>query len=251
MSSRVSFEGIGKPKVQTGTKGVTVPVGCDILVATPSHDGTMNFMTSQSLDIATNVARNEGLRVEQVIWPGSSIAKLRNKLVDVATKARARHILFCDSDMAIPPDAIVKLYKHDMPVVAGLYVSRRKPWLVMAFDYAKGFDSISKPPRFKNIEKWPESGLLKVDAVGTGFLMIHMSVFDKIDKPYFNFWENCDKEVGGEDVYFCHKVRGASVEIVMDTSFKLGHIGEQVFTVDDHKAWMHFVKQSKKQKDAA
>lgn len=40
--------------------------------------------------------------------------------------------------------------------------------------------------------------------------------------------------VMGEDIYFCDKVRHAGIEVCLDTSIVIGHIGEHVCCIDDY-----------------
>ena len=41
-------------------------------------------------------------------------------------------------------------------------------------------------------------------------------------------------EVMGEDFYFCEKVRAADINICVDTSLNIGHIGTYPYTINDY-----------------
>ncbi len=55
----------------------------------------------------------------------------------------------------------------------------------------------------------------------------------------------------GSDYYFCNKVIRAGFEIWVDTSIKLGHIGEAEYDIDDYKSWGGPVKDKPTQKDVS
>ena len=66
-----------------------------------------------------------------------------------------------------------------------------------------------------------------------GMLMIRMSVFDKLEQPYFNYDAFLSPEggsVGSEDYYFCDRARDKGIKIWMDTdlSFGLVHWGSPI-----------------------
>jgi hypothetical protein len=63
--------------------------------------------------------------------------------------------------------------------------------------------------------------------------MIHMSVFDRLAKPWFTTRVEGEKLLG-EDYYFCEQVRAAGFEIWCDgdLSRDIGHIGQKVFRLN-------------------
>jgi hypothetical protein len=83
---------------------------------------------------------------------------------------------------------------------------------------------------------------VEVDATGTGCLLIETRVFLDLQKPYFQFTPNPDKEIGGvigEDIWFCHKAREAGYKIFVDTSVPVGHLS--VLNVDGN-TWRLYKK---------
>jgi hypothetical protein len=58
-----------------------------------------------------------------------------------------------------------------------------------------------------------------------------MSVFDKIDQPYFFYKEPKSKEDDGmgEDVWFCEKVNEAGMEVWCDPTVEVSHVGEYIY----------------------
>ena len=85
---------------------------------------------------------------------------------------------------------------------------------------------------------WSENktGVERVKHVGFGCVLMDMRLVDAIDPPYFVFAP--DGEHGlttrGEDVYFCEKLlrdAGIPTHVDHDLSHEIGHIGEQVFSM--------------------
>ena len=78
------------------------------------------------------------------------------------------------------------------------------------------------------IASWePNSGLREAHGTGGACLCLRRDLLTAIEAPWFKF------EGGGEDVYFCRKVREAGFSVVIDTHVLPGHIGEHVATYHD------------------
>ena len=70
--------------------------------------------------------------------------------------------------------------------------------------------------------------------IPTGCLLIRMSVFDKLPRPYFRFESNEESgDIIGEDYIFCDRARAAGFRVWCDPalSHEIGHIGQQVFKI--------------------
>jgi len=161
----------------------------------------------------------------------------RNKLVWEAVEARATHLMFIDSDMSFPVDGVDKLIERGLDIVGGLYFKRVVPIHPIA-KLIKNKAVVDM--KFEEIPTLKEP--FKVDAVGTGFMLINVDVFKKMDPPFF--FHTTPKEFGlteipfpdnevGEDVAFCLKAKKLGFDIWVDPTIKLGHIGERIYTIDD------------------
>ncbi len=67
-------------------------------------------------------------------------------------------------------------------------------------------------------------------------MLIRTSVFNALQKPYFNLAAEGD-QLRGEDYYFCEKARAAGFEIWCDgdLSTQIGHIGQKMNRIADAK----------------
>lgn len=166
------------------------------------------------------------------IATGNYVHENRTTIVKRALLNKATHVMFIDADMTFPPNGIDRLMKDDKDIVGANYNVRGNPSLgntpastVKFVDENKRF--IAKPG-----SEIPRE-LFKCYAVGTGFMLIKMSVFEKLSEPWF-FFRDYIKDDGGremmtEDVYFCEKANEAGFEVWCDPQIPMGHQGEYIY----------------------
>lgn len=154
--------------------------------------------------------------------------RARNSLVDLAIANGCEWLLMLDDDMVIPPNLFKLLKRHDKDVMGALYYQRGgacHPVIMHQTnekDGLKGIQFIShNDPMLAN------RGLYKIDGViGGGCMLFKVDAFRKIPQPYF--WID---GIVGTDVHVCNQFTQAGVELWVDTSIELGHVGEkQVIT---------------------
>lgn len=172
------------------------------------------------------------------IVQGNVLVFQRNECIQ---KMDGDWVLFLDSDMTWQPDAIKRIVetrdRFDLDILGGLCFQRGEPHQPTL--YVNGSHG-----GYTFMEKWPEDAAIEVDATGMAFCIIHKRVFDKIlrhhtgegfpeldermrmSPPPFFTW---DGEFG-EDFRFCRDAKAAGCRIFVDTSIKIGHVGQQVIT---------------------
>jgi len=159
----------------------------------------------------------------------SNLCENRHILVSKAFQFEATHMLFWDADIKVPPDAIVKMVNHHLPIVA--------------INYAK--KEIQAPPTaFIDTDDYigpcytqkHHTGLQAVSSCGFSFMLIRMDVLQTLKTPLFQFTQEGPEGIktGGEDVFFCHKAREAGFDIVIDhdLSKQCAHLGDWEYTVE-------------------
>lgn len=145
---------------------------------------------------------------------GGDIVSARTFAVQDAILKKATHIFFVDSDMQFPSDTVEKLLAHDKDIVTVEYNRRKLPQ-----------SSVTTP-----LTERSETELYKANVIGAGCLLIKLSVFDKIAKPWFNFGRDKNgKVVMGEDTWFANTARDAGIDSWIDPTIKVGHIGEYLY----------------------
>jgi hypothetical protein len=194
-----------------------------VMVGLPTFAG-YEYMTQQSVrrELVLH-AGNIEMREAPVV--GLSTPKARNALVMAAREYKATHIWFVDADMVVPPNALSSLLSRDVDIVGGYYHNTRNGTAPCSFMY----DESGKLQNF--IPK--SAGLIEVAGTGTGCMLIRISVFDAMEKPYFNYDPDEHGELMSEDVVFCRKAAKSGFKIYCDAEVRLGHIGKFVIWPDD------------------
>ena len=156
------------------------------------------------------------------------LAHARNFMVD---HFEGEYLWLLDDDMTFEPDILKRLLAHNKPVIAPFILHRRAP-----FPSASVLKGNTLPPRER-------PGLIEVDKVGGAGALIHRSVFEAIDYPYF--WHGPDPDQEGhdptnphfitDDEYFCKKVREAGFSLYCDTSVPAGHLATTKLVPEWHQ----------------
>lgn len=151
---------------------------------------------------------------------GQPIDAARNTLVQKMQETNCDWVFFLDSDVLCPGDTIQRLLSHRLPIVSGLYYTRHSP-----INPAMWRDAGDKA-HFLPINDFQIGTLIEADVIGMGCCLIHRSVFDKLQKPYFK-WTNGFQENGvSEDFYFCNQAKSQGFHIFVDTSIMCEHEAE-------------------------
>jgi hypothetical protein len=159
------------------------------------------------------------LKMSLICAKSSIVADARNIGLNFALDQKAEYVLFIDSDMTFPRDALLKLLVRNVDIIGATYSRRTAPFSFLG-------DILPEQPADA------PRGLVEMARIPTGFLLIRTAVFERLTRPYFRF--RTDEERGviiGEDYDFSDRVRALGYRIWCDPylSKELGHIGEQVF----------------------
>jgi len=136
------------------------------------------------------------------------------------------HLMVIDQDMEFPQDTIIRLARHGLPLVAGLYFQRRidRP-IPLLFNFDG--DGVCVPAG------WTPGELLERDATGAGCVLIAAEVLEAMGPP----WWKCENDLVGEDIHFFRRAKAAGFQLVIDTSVVCGHYVEGTLGLDDFLAW--------------
>ena len=161
-----------------------------------------------------------------ILTSGTITNMARNRIVEQAMKHDCTHILFLDADMTFPSDMIEKLLEHDKDIVSGLYFQRDVGHLPVAMKSINDRE-------YRRLNKHEMGGLVEVDAVGTGCLLVKREAFEKIGFPWFYYHTYDDGVWHTEDVIFCRTAKKKGLKIFVDTDVKCGHIISYEITEKD------------------
>jgi len=149
---------------------------------------------------------------------GCSVLPLARQLLALrALEHGATHLLWIDSDMDFPGDALIRLMRHNEAIVGVNYLSKRPPYALTARN-AEG----------EMITRQESTGLEKARSLGFGLVLIAADVFRKLTLPWFQFeWEERTSTFIGEDFYFCKKAIAAGFQPMVDQSLsrEIHHVG--------------------------
>ena len=193
-----------------------------IAIGVPARDMVHTvFAFDLTNAVATHVATTDDI-VVPLVSTGTMLPSHRTELVVLARREGATHLLFIDSDMSFPKDVIARLLAAGELVVAANCARRRMPTGPTAANYdEKGVKS--------NVYTMADSvGLEKVDAVGTGIMLVDMRVFDMAPAPWFACpWVIDQNGFMGEDIFFCRLLKKYDIPIHIDhdVSLEIGHVG--------------------------
>jgi len=160
----------------------------------------------------------------------------REKTVEDALRTDPDWILFMDSDVVPPRDVFQRLARHGVDIVSGLYYMDNPDGVHPAM---WRLDEEESPA----ISGYDREGLVNVDAVGFGCLLVSREVIDTLERPWFRWTKGYDdhpwdlqhqgeKPGISEDFYFCHKAQEAGYDIYVDTTVKCMHEKKCLLTDD-------------------
>jgi len=171
------------------------------------------------------------LMFRQVILPkdsfvmtssGMPIDIAREKIVKSFMKRDFQWLFFLDSDIHIQPDTIMKMISKKLPILSGLYYTRYPPIQPVCWRITE---------RGREVIPFKLGDVVEAEAGGSGCLLIHRSVFERILPPYFRWTLGLKSErLEGmsEDFYFFRKARRAGFKFLIDTSIQCKHEVKQV-----------------------
>lgn len=134
----------------------------------------------------------------------------RNACVATALENKAKHLLFIDSDMDVPSDAIPKLLECGADVACGVMWTKNIP---------------SFPTVFRGGKPHLGEGIEDIDECGMACTLISTELLRSMQQPWFYMDGS-----GGEDHIFCRRVRQAGATIRCNYDLRTGHLGFMYFS---------------------
>lgn len=174
------------------------------------------------------------------------LADARNKVAASFLATEADWLFFVDTDMGFAPDTLDRLMASaslERPIVAGLYFAQSEAGL----DGMGGYFTEARPQLYDLTDEegclftaryeWPRNSIVKVDGTGSGCVLIHRTVFERVGpQPY----ERMKTRKGGylqEDLSFYLRCRKLGIPVHVDTAVKCSHmktvfVNEGVFNAE-------------------
>ena len=155
-----------------------------------------------------------------IAWEGCNVHQARINIVKESQKYDCTHLLFIDSDMVFESDIAERLLARDKDIIGVNSMVRQLPLTSTVKIHNEKGEKI-----YEMLDD-----LFECQAVGTGIMLIKMSVFDKLPRPWFFYEqdENGDLKTGS-DMWFCNKAKEVGFKIWCDPTINVGHIGDFVY----------------------
>ena len=146
---------------------------------------------------------------------------LRDNMARDTMKLNPDYIFWLDADQTYPantPEVLMNHVDDGKMVVGGMTPHRGtgKPSV---------WESIPGSPLFKPRDIYVNDGVIKVEAMGLGGVMMNPEVFRKMDYPWFRMsWNKEINDRLGMDFVFYKNCEKAGIDIWCDTNLVFGHL---------------------------
>lgn len=188
--------------------------------------GTVNTVTMENIISAIFDAMLKGGHTLHLITLESTYVDWgRVNCVRKAQAAGCDKLLFIDTDMEFEAHALMQLLSHDKPIIGVNYFTRDQTKSVSTVKL-KGTGGPTGETSRGRVADLPKD-IFECFAVGTGFMLIDMKVFDKTPQPWFkNTYDDGSGEIiYGDDVWFCKRAIEAGFSVWCDPTLVIGHRG--------------------------
>lgn len=171
--------------------------------------------------------------LKRLPWPhspfnchrGPYVHRNREMLMKDAVENDFTHLMFIDTDIVFPPDGIERLMARDKDLIGAAYNMRNmmKPGQ-LEVPRTSTVKLLGGKRRFPTMDS-----PFRCDTVPTGFMLVRLEKFKQIEQPWFETVWTEDEGFMGEDTYFCRRARENGIDVWVDPTIPLGHVGEFMY----------------------
>jgi hypothetical protein len=195
-----------------------------IAICIPCHRDTKARFTLALAGMLVHTARAIPDEIRTMLAQGP-LLDVREGLVHAARSWGADWILWLDADHTFPNDTLLRLLAHDRDVAACNYARRAGATEPVAQKDGQLVQTTEALAR--------SNALDPCDATGLGVCLMRASVFDRLEPPYFQLELKPDGSgYVSEDFTLFKRLKAAGIEARIDhgLSWKIGHIGDLIYT---------------------
>lgn len=196
-----------------------------VLVAMPTTGSIPNKVVASLINLKT-----EEPNIQFVFDENSLVYDSRNSMLEQAIINDFDYLMFIDSDVIFPAEAVCQLLADKKDIVTGIYYERKGNHRPVLFKNVTLRDG-DIAPSADFVTEFPNDKPFEIDACGMGFCLINTKAVFPVIKKYKSPFE--PYEGLGEDLSFCYKCRQEGIKIYADPRFDLKHIGIQAFGKED------------------
>jgi hypothetical protein len=229
----------------------------DAVVVAYVHDKTVTYSWHHSIIEMLGHDVTHEARVMRGGWIAmkygtDGLSDARNKAVKLFLEERQADWLFwIDTDMGFSPDTVDRLLEVadpvDRPMVGGLCFTQREE----SSDHMGGWRTRATPTVFDWLRlddgqmgfsvRWdyPHDSVVQCAGTGSACLLIHKSVFEKVEAKYGPHWydrvpNTTMGQIVSEDLSFCMRANTVGCSLWIDTSVKTTHQKTLWLAEDDY-----------------
>ncbi len=216
-----------------------------INIVVPTHDMTPAMFAYDlgQLMAFTTMNMPEDTSIGLSFLPGTYIHTARQDLMLHCLEEGDDYVLWLDSDMRFPKETLVALLQHKVTMVGANYAKRSLPTGPVAMSVIGTAENGGAVPLQQTPldEDMLAEGLVEVEAIGFGALLMNMEKFHSLppltEGPWFDqHYDPATGEWTGEDVSFCKLIReklDIKIFVDRDLSRVIGHIGQFTYRLDN------------------
>ena len=195
------------------------------------------------------------------MYNNSIITEARNLFTQIFLNSGCEYLFFIDADQSFKPEDVLRMIQEGKDIIGGVVPKKRMNWQSVsdAVKYGVPSNMLAKFSGEFNLALLPEQDQpenftksFEVSHIGTGMMIIHKSVFEKLkpsvrtytytgseilginsgDKIH-EFWNTNIDDKGswmGEDVNFCYMWRNLGEKVYAAPYAKTTHVGSYEFS---------------------
>lgn len=203
----------------------------DIKICTPYYN-TIDERVEQGI---YNLLDSDEINCAWLVKQGTAIAATRNLLINGGKsdleyqklKDKFTHYLFIDSDIEVKVEDIKRLLNYNLDIISAVYKSRESEYCYVGGLFKRDKNGIIDALKMKT----DSEGLMEVDWVGAGCLLIKKKVLENLPFPWFRYpiiekYKNGNKhcKLIFEDVGFCISLKEYGFKIWLDCDTEVKHL---------------------------
>ena len=203
-----------------------------ILIAVPTYENIYpdTFKSIYQIDGGDN-------ELDFDFFRGYDVANARNQIGQATVDRGYDYVLMVDNDEVLPKDALLNLLadEESEPGKKGMTVgyclsrprnSTNTSGRTTAFKFGGKNYVAEDAYTVDELQKLASDGRTKVQIRGSGLgcALVHRSVFERMQFPWFKWLVYNNKSQLSEDLYFCEKFKEIAVPIFVDPRVKCGHM---------------------------
>jgi len=228
-----------------------------IIVATPMYGGMCTGEYTRSMMHVPVQLTSNGVSVAfQFVMNNSLIQSARNQLADIFMKdEEATHLMFIDADIGFEAKDILYMLGANVDIIAGVYPRKKIAWNKVKDAVEQGIpedrleeftgDMVVHMLNGTIQQEVKATEPFEVKAVGTGFVLIKRSVFERIQNtvgtylddnldPVYEYFQvikhpQTNRQMS-EDYSFCYFCSEAGIKIHIAPWVALTHTGTYRFS---------------------